>query len=314
MNPIQLYQLNHLAKSISPSSFREIHDCVEFQKLIRQEIILKNIDRLSEAIENLNLNFSVSNQSFKIPIDEGMEFWASSLVDCANNEPNAMRLVYIHPDKNICDKAKLLDEKNDDLNLGLELKYPQCCIDAYCKWQTDNEDIDPITTITNSLPFTGELQFYNFPNPFSRYFGSGLYSHFPCSLTCKETKQIAKQSLDNLQIHFPFVADKLIQQENSFVIFQKEEGVCIWSRFDVNDNRIQLDKNRFQGQGKLKEIFSTVEEIELGENHLLLFSELHNQKIFKTDNCFIGAFNYLANAQKNTLLKTATRQPTNQSF
>ena len=292
MDKFQKKYLNTISDFVSLTSTRELLDCIVFEKLIRLEIYLKDIDRFSEAIENLNLNLSISNQSFKVPIDNGMDFWVSTLVDCSDNEPNAMRLVYIHPNKNICDNAKLLDEKNDDFNLGLELKYPPCCIDAYCKWQTDNEDIDPITTITNSLTFTGELQFYNFPNPFIRYFGSGLYSHFPCSLTCKETKQIAKQSSDSLKIYFPSVADKLMQLENSLVIFQKKEGICIWTQFDIDNNKILLDQKSFHGQGRLRRIFSSVDEIELRENNLLLFSETKNQEIFKTENCFVGAFNY----------------------
>ncbi len=283
---------------LSVLNIRELNDCCNQDKLVRLELYIRDIPSFKKLTLKLNLNFSLSIQSFRISIDKGMDFWASSLQECTDSEPNAMRMVYVHPKKENCDKAKLLDERNDDLNLGIELNYPQCCIDAYCKWQTDNEDIDPITTITNLYPFNGEIQFYDFPNPFSRYFGSGLYSHFPCSLTCKETRRIAKQSLNSLQTHFPFIADKLVQHENSFVIFQKEGGVCIWRNFEVSDSRIQLDKESFQGQGRLKQIFEAVDEIELHENELKLFSQFHNQEIFRTNNCFIEAFDYKANANQ----------------
>lgn len=282
---------------LSLSHLRELIDSKFGNKPVRIEFLNKNIDDLKPILAYFGLSYSVSNKCFRITIDSGMDLWSSSLEDCSDSEPDAMRLVYLHPTQSICDKTKLLDEKNDDLHLGLELHYPECCVEAYCKWQTDNEDIDPITTITNAFSFDGALKFYDFPNPFSRYFGLGLYSHFPCSLTCQATKQVAKKSLDNLQTHFLILADKLIQYENSFVIFQKEEGVCIWNRFSIDNNKIQLDKQSFHGQGKLKKILATIEEIELQENHLLIFSKLRDIEIYNTDSCFIGVFNFSANLQ-----------------
>lgn len=298
MNLQQTKYLTSISDLVCPASFREIVDCVSFKKLIRLEILTSEIERFGEAIKNLNLNFSVSGKYFSIPTDKGMDIWASALIDCSDSEPNAIQLVYLHSDKDICNRAKLLDENDDDFNLGLAFQYPKCCIDAYCNWQTDNEDIDPITTITSAFSFDGELRFHNFPNPFSRYFGLGLYSHFPCSLTCEKTRQIAKKSLDNLQIHFPKVADRLIQHENSFVIFKKEKGICIWEEFSVEGNRIKLNNESIHGQGKLKEELKGIDLIELNESSLFIFSKDRHRVEFKTKDCFIGAFGYLANAKK----------------
>lgn len=299
MNFQQTKYLASITDLVSPANFREIVDCITFKKLIRFEVLTSEIERFCEVIKKLNLNFSVSEKCFSIPTDKGMDIWASTLTDCSDSDPNAMQLVYLHSDKNVCDHAKFLDKNDEDFNLGLALQYPKCCIDAYCKWQTDNEDVDPITTITNTLPFDGKILFYDFPSPFSRYFGLGLYSHFPCSLTCEETKLIAKKSLDNLQAHFPTIADRLIQLENSLVIFRKDEGICIWGKFAVEENRIKLNKQSFLGQGKLKEVFRTVDEIELTDSSLLLLSKDNLKIEFKTKNCFIGAFTYLTNAQKS---------------
>lgn len=298
MNLQQTKYLASISDLVSPTSLREIVDCITFKKLIRLEILTSEIERFGEAIKKLNLNFSVSGKYFSIPRDKGMDIWASTLTDCSDGDPNAMQLVYLHSDKDTCDRAKLLDENDDDFNLGLAFQYPKCCIDAYCNWQADNEDIDPITTITNAFSFDGELKFYDFPNPFSRYFGLGLYSHFPCSLTCEETKQIAKKSFDNFQVHFPTVADRLIQLENSFVIFQKDKGICMWEEFSVEGDRIKLNKQSFHGQGKLKEIFKAVDLIELNESSLFMFTKDRHTVEFKTKDCFIGAFTHLANAQK----------------
>jgi hypothetical protein len=290
MNERQSKHLNQIKESISSVDFREIYDCIELRKLIRQEISLKNVKQLNEFAKKLNLSFSVNNKSFNTPTDKGMDIWASTLTECPDSDPNAMRFVYLHPDQYVCNQAKIFEDNDDDFNLGSALQYPKCCIDAYCKWQTDNEDVDPITTITNAFPFDGRLLFYDFPNPFSRYFGQGLYSHFPCSLTCEETKLIAKKSLNNLQTHFPIIANKLIQLENSLVIFQKDEGICIWEKFTRKENKVILNQQSFHGQGKLKETFIAVEEIELTDSSILFLSKDNHKVEFNAKNCFFGAF------------------------
>lgn len=293
MSPTQIYQLNQVAASISLNCFREICDCIIFNKLIRLEVSFKNPDRLQEVINNLDLFFSTSEGKYIIPIDDGMDFWGSRLESCSEIDSNGIRLIYLSPEKQLCDKGKNLDEKNDDYNLGIELKYPPCCIESYCKWQTDNEDIDPITTITSRFQYNGELLRFDFPNPFSRYFGAGLYSHFPCSLTCKETKQIAKKSLTNLQLLFPEVAYNLLEFENTLIIFQKEVGICFWSGFTIVNDKVKLDRETFMAQGKMINIFSEINEIWLSKSKLFLFSQLNQMSEFNMDNCFIGVFQHV---------------------
>lgn len=152
-------------------------------------------------------------------------------------------------------------------------------------------NIDPITTLTNSFSFTGKLPNFDFPNPFSRYFGAGFYSHFPCSLHCEQTKEIAKHSLEKLRINFPSIAEKLSQFENALVIFHKEKGVCLWNNFDKTKSKIYLDQNNFIGQGELKNVFEQVVDIEISTQELLLFSNSNEVTSFNANNYFIGTFN-----------------------
>ena len=196
--------LSSVSEMLPLSKSREFHDCVFLNKLIRFEIFLTDIPRISKWTEKLNLSFSVSDKSFQTILDNGMDDWSSSITDCSDNDSNAMRFVYFHSDKVICEAAKQFDADEDDFKLGLLLNYPKCCIESYLNWQKDNEDIDPITAITNPFKFNGELHSLNFPNPFTRYFGSGLFSHFPCSLNCSETKRKATSEFRHrLKINFP---------------------------------------------------------------------------------------------------------------
>ncbi|MBS3913953.1 MAG: DUF483 domain-containing protein [Bacteroidetes bacterium] len=290
--------MSELGEMLSLNRFRELCDCLEFNKLVRMEIFLRDLSKIPEWTKKLNLNFTVSDNSFTLTKDKGMENWSSLLNYCSVEHREAMRLVYFHSDKEFCEIAKNLDTKNDDLNLGLLLNYPKCCIESYLQWQKNKENTDPITSITDSIPFIDQLNNYHFPNPFSRYFGSGLYSHFPCSINCYETKKIAQNSLNNLQVNFPIIADKILHLENSFVIFQQEKGVCLWSNFDSIANKIQLDKYSIHSQGELKSIFEKVNLIEISQAKLKLFSNSEVETIFKTNGCFIGTFINIVNPKK----------------
>ncbi len=304
MRQSQLTYLNSISQSISTINLRELNDCIEFDKLIRFEVFVKNIKDFENQVHQLGLNYSISETSFKVVIDKAMNDWSSSIENCLDTDANAMRFVYLHKEKKICYDAKLLDSNENDLQLGLLLQYPKCCVEAYLKWQHDNDDIDPITTITSSFSFTGRLQNFEFPNPFSRYFSSGLFSHFPCSLYCKATSKAAQASLDNLQKNFPVIADRILSLENSFVIFHKDKGVCLWTKFTTTNDKISFDKVSFNGQRELKSIFETVDSIEISKLELKLFSNLYDMTIFTTDGCFVGLFKNTANAQKNTHIKT----------
>ncbi len=291
MSRIQPHQWHSLIRSIAFCDFREIHNCIELNKPIRFEFYLKEIKNLLEHLESLNLQYVLGDKNFRVIVDSNMDGWSSSLVECTGNDKDAMCLIYIHTDKNVCEKAKLFDSKDDDLNFGQILQYPKCCIEAYLNWQKDNEDIDPITIITNSFLFNGQIGNFDFPSPFSRYFGSGLYSHFPCSLNCEPTKEIARHSLASMKRNFPEAAKRILMFEDSLVIFNKEKGISLWTKYEYEANKIHLSKTSFHGQGELKKMFAQIEIIEISGSELLLFSELKQVVRFNTNNCFIGIFN-----------------------
>ena len=290
MNDLQLYTLQDLKCIVSESIIREIIDCIEAHKVIRIEVFSKNILQVSRVIKKLQIHFTVSDENFRIPVDSTMDTWSSTLTTCSHKDPNSVRLVYMHHKENICEQAKLLDSNNDDLNFGLLLQYPRCCINAYLNWQKDNDDIDPITSVTNAIEYTGELQKFDFPNPFTRYFGSGLYSHFPCSLNCLGTKNIAQTSLENLQKFFPKMAQTLSGLEKSFIIFHKNKGICLWNKFIVTGKYISLERIGFYGQGKLKSIFDSIDGVIFSKNEFRLFRNSECMQVIVTKGLFIGLF------------------------
>lgn len=272
MNSLQFETLKIISDKISLDKFRELHDCITLNKLIRFEIYLKDINKVPDWTNKFSLACSVGNESFQLVKDRGLDNWSSSIQFCSDKESNAMRFVYLHPNAEICDKAKQLNECRNDFDLGLLLGYPKCCVDSYLNWLKVKEDADPITIILDSFQYSEQLVNFDFPNPFSRYFGSGLYSHFPCSLNCTGTGIIANNSFKVLRNNFPETASKLIQMENSLALFSRTMGVTIWNDYRVNEKKIYLNKFSIQSQGKFKSILSTIDEIELTKSKLLLYS------------------------------------------
>lgn len=290
MNSLQFKTLKILSEKISIDKFRELHDCITLNKLIRFEIYLKDIYKISQWVDKLSLAFSVGDESFYVVKDKGLENWSSSIQFCSDNESKAMRFVYLHPEEEICRKAKQLNKCQNDFDFGLLLGYPKCCVDAYLNWLKNKEAIDPITIILESFRYTEQLTHLEFPNPFSRYFGMGLFSHFPCTLNCQETRTIANDSFQSLQNKFPKTAEKILHFEDSLTLFDKTMGIAIWSKYRVNKKRISLNKTSIRGQGKFRSILKNIDEIELNKSELTLFSSNKKTGHISANNILLATF------------------------
>jgi hypothetical protein len=95
-----------------------------------------------------------------------------------------------------------------------------------------------------------------------------------------------------LLIHFPIVAHGILELENSLVIFQKNKGICLWTKYTAIENNIKVDKNSFHGQGELKTLFETIDEIEFTKSNLILSSLSTKVNDISTENLFLGAFTF----------------------
>lgn len=261
-------------------------------KLVRMEIFENDLPKVSEMANNLGLNVEISDKKYKVVLDENMDSWASSLVQSNIIDTNAMHLVYFHYDKKKCKAAKLYDDKDDDYKLGLILNYPICCVESYLKWQTSNEEIDPISTIIDSNQFNGSIYNFEAPNPFTRYIGSGLISHFPCSIHCAATKKLSQNSLNILHTNYPIIARRILKLEKSLVIFHKRKGFSLWNGFKLAHTEILTDISKFHAEGEFKLFFNSVEKIEIYKKTLVLKSKNDNLiTSLEADECFFGAFN-----------------------
>lgn len=288
----QKISFKDLSKTLSLSQFRELSDCIVLNKPARFEILTASTSRIKYWAEQLNLNYAIGRDSFQLVVDHGMKNWASATHPCIDADQGAMRFVYFHPDKSVCLVSKNFDEEDDDRRLGQSLNYPICCINAYLKHQMEKEDADPIVTILDDFKFSGLLTTYFSPNPFTRYFGAGLFSHFPCSMDCGETRGIATKAIEALQTNFPKIAAKLLILENSLVIFMKNRGVYLWTDYRESNRTLELSRHSYYGQGEYLRTFRETDQIELSATGLILFSAGKETSHFFPNDFFIGSFRF----------------------
>jgi hypothetical protein len=161
-------------------------------------------------------------------------------------------LAYISKDKLKAELAGRFEEKNNHINLGMLLGYPGCCCEFFDKnfeeeSKKRNDYIMPAFRNSKGKSFP----FHN--NVLARYFDIGLLSHFPCSFSCKASKEIAASNLECLKKHSNDAADNFERILRSAAIYDDGKiflllDACISG--DGNDKAafsdvLATDKNDF---------------------------------------------------------------------
>jgi hypothetical protein len=137
-----------------------------------------------------------SNKGIKVPL---------------NDERAGMVFVYISQDQGKTILANAHETENNHRELGILLGYPLCCIDFFIQHESEeskvnNDYVNPI--LDNSEGF--EFSFYN--NIFIRNFDITLLNHFPCSLNCQKSVELAKKHLDVLRKYDISLANQFIER------------------------------------------------------------------------------------------------------
>jgi len=137
-----------------------------------------------------------SNKGIKVPIDD---------------EREGMVFIYISKDEEKAMLANIHETENNYKELGILLGYPPCCIDFFIKHQPEqskdkNDYTDPV--LENSEGY--EFPFQN--NIFLRDFDITLLNHFPCSLNCQNSLELAKSHLNILRKYDAILATYFIER------------------------------------------------------------------------------------------------------
>lgn len=132
--------------------------------------------------------------------------------------------IYLSQNDVNAEKLRSLDETKNDLDFGLALDYPQCCVE---KVQMTGH-VPTIVEAFEILQIDGKYNVWSWPIAMIR--DSSLLVHFPCSSNCKESQKLAKK-------HY-----SLIKKYASKEIYDRviKHHTCTYS---LKNNIILIDDN-----------------------------------------------------------------------
>ena len=193
---------------------------LEYRKGAR---IICRLDSQLESIVKILLDMNI-----KISVGKGLVFQKKGLNNVVDffeiNTLNAEKLIplYISLNDDYANSLREADESRDDIKFGTMLDYPKCCINKVA-------EVGKVPSIIEAFDYLQENGNYNvWTWPVAMIGDASLLVHFPCSLECSESMDIAKKHLQ-LIINFApnYIVDRVIRFHSS--------------RYSLNDGIIEID-------------------------------------------------------------------------
>ncbi|MBW2982511.1 DUF483 domain-containing protein [Candidatus Woesearchaeota archaeon] len=167
-------------------------------------------------------NLVIEKSLYKVVIVDAEEGeYSNKGIKVKTDDPRqGMLFIYISKDKAKAELASRYESEGNHKELGLLLGYPLCCIDFFIKHKNEqsmanNDYVEPILSNSEGDMF----QFYT--NVFKKQFDVTLLNHFPCSLDCEGSIDLAQTHLDIIRKYDPPLAEYLIQRLKCKVNMEK---------------------------------------------------------------------------------------------
>ena len=193
-----------------------------------------DINKVKVFLENKGLDYSISDfKALKQPLQS--DFYSDKSVKISKDDSRKGHLfVYLSRNKDLAEKAKIAEEKNNHFGLGLILGYPKCCCDFFEK--NFNESNTDLTLKT--LKYSSGLEFPFYSNIAARHFDVSLLSHFPHSFECEPSVEMAKSNLKAIEKHSKQLAVMFSGILQCAVVYTLEEGIFLLRNYEKNNNEI----------------------------------------------------------------------------
>ena len=179
--------------------------------------------------------------------------------------------VYLSKDKEIVEKAKLMEENNAHKELGSLLGYPECCCEFFEKNFSDNITDLTLAILENSDGY--EFPFYT--NIAARHFDISLLSHFPHSFECKPSIEIAKNNLRILQKKSQQITEIFLKILQSVVVYTNNEGILLLRKYEKINNEIIYGDVLTTTKGKLYYLLSSNKKLRIVDKNSFVVSDIN---------------------------------------
>ena len=145
--------------------------------------------------------------------------------------------LYISKSKEMAVRAKELEGKEDHIEFGKVLGYPECC----CKFfnetfpeesKGNNDYVYP--ALKNSEGF--RFSFYT--NVVARHLDLNLISHFPCNFSCEASIEIGKKNLECVKKNSREIGVVSGGMLKGGVLYNKRRELFLLRDFRVEENKV----------------------------------------------------------------------------
>ena len=194
-------------------------------------------DRLGKALSCLKENgLQTEISGFKVIKHRTQsEFYSDKSVKTPKESvEKGSFFVYISKDKQLAEKAKLLEEQNNHFGLGQILGYPDCCCSFFQNHFNDEKTDLTLEILENSSGY--DFPFYC--NIAARHFDISLLSHFPHSFECSPSMEIGKKNLKAVRKHSKELSDIFSGILRSVVVYTEDEGIFLLRKFEKSNGEI----------------------------------------------------------------------------
>ena len=229
------------------------------------------------AQEN-NLQVVLSENKYVHLQDMGKGGWSNSIERVVPSDyPDGMFNVYMASDVRLAELSLHSEELSDEDSFGLLLGIPECCREAYLRFQplAQLKQNDFVPLVLDNTRGTPPYNFWN--NYVSQYFGRTILSFFPCSFNCSKAARVAQITFAVLQQCSEVWAKKFIKIQKTNILYTEYRGLHLFHNTDYSDGWIDYDNSFIQSTG-LSEVR---EQLDLGDRLKVLSK--HHIAIYSTE-------------------------------
>lgn len=225
--------LNLMALDMAAQKALEIYLAANGLKITRTMMDDAELAKILPLLSELDIEILLSKEKFLLGTDAGKGGFGNSFgAVVPAGHPQGYFCVYIGRDLAELNKARRLDETGDDDRFGELLGIPACCRLHFAanRERFGAEQNDPTQYIGQDgavIPWCSH---------FPMYFGYGLFSHFPCSVDCAMTHEMAIRNEALLREASPELADTFVNYQFSNYLYSEYDGIFAFG--DVNRRQV----------------------------------------------------------------------------
>jgi hypothetical protein len=215
-----------------------LHDV---KPVLRMLISKEEKAAVTALFKRANLHFLVAD--FRIIIHQDPAIGYSNKGEIS--QKGDIEIIYAGKDPSLLKHAKVFEEMRDDERLGQVLGYPQCCCTFFKQHSLqqaakNNDFAMPLIEASKhdnlvSGPYDWRI------NVFLRYGDFVLLAHFPCSLQCAASLQIAEAYRSVVSYFRPTYMDYLREILHYDVVYTQEKGVFALRNCTIKNKKATFD-------------------------------------------------------------------------